>query len=81
MRGGDIVAAVLQAQDVPFVFTLVGGHISPILVGAKAMAITAPFRSAPAVSRHALATGQALATGALANAVSTGWPRRSGRGA
>ncbi len=39
MRGGDIVAAVLQAQDVPFVFTLVGGHISPILVGAKARGI------------------------------------------
>lgn len=39
MRGGDIVAAVLQAQGVPFVFTLVGGHISPILVGAKARGI------------------------------------------
>lgn len=35
MNGGDWVAQVLQAQGVPFVFTLTGGHISPILVAAK----------------------------------------------
>lgn len=35
MNGGDLVAEVLAAQGVPFLFTLVGGHISPILVAAK----------------------------------------------
>ena len=39
MNGGDRVAAVLQAQGVPFLFTLCGGHISPILVGAKHLGI------------------------------------------
>ncbi len=38
-NGGDRVAEVLRAHGVPFVFTLVGGHISPILVGAKARGI------------------------------------------
>ena len=35
MHGGDIVAAVLAAQRTPFLFTLCGGHISPILVASK----------------------------------------------
>ncbi len=35
MHGGDWVAEVLKAQGVEFVFTLSGGHISSILVGAK----------------------------------------------
>uniref|UniRef100_A0A7C1FMU5 Thiamine pyrophosphate-binding protein n=1 Tax=Caldilinea aerophila TaxID=133453 RepID=A0A7C1FMU5_9CHLR len=35
MHGGDRVAEVLKAQGVELLFTLVGGHISPILVGAK----------------------------------------------
>ncbi len=35
MHGGELVADVLQAQGVPFLFTLCGGHISPILVAAK----------------------------------------------
>ena len=35
MNGGDRVAAVLVEQGVRFLFTLCGGHISPILVGAK----------------------------------------------
>ncbi len=35
MNGGDLVAEVLQRQGVRFLFTLCGGHISPILVGAK----------------------------------------------
>jgi thiamine pyrophosphate-dependent acetolactate synthase large subunit-like protein len=39
MNGGDRVAAVLQAQGVRFLFTLCGGHISPILVGAKHLGI------------------------------------------
>jgi len=39
MNGGERVAAVLRAHGVPFVFTLCGGHISPILVAAKARGI------------------------------------------
>ncbi|MBZ0110822.1 MAG: thiamine pyrophosphate-binding protein [Thermoanaerobaculia bacterium] len=35
MNGGDLVAEVLQKQGVRFLFTLCGGHISPILVGCK----------------------------------------------
>ncbi len=35
MHGGELVAEVLHAQGTPFLFTLVGGHISPILVAAK----------------------------------------------
>src|SRR5689334_19950320 len=35
MHGGDLIASVLEAQGVPFLFTLCGGHISPILVGCK----------------------------------------------
>ena len=37
MDGGARVAEVLRAHGVPFLFTLCGGHISPILVGAKAL--------------------------------------------
>ncbi len=35
-HGGDRIAEVLERQGVRFVFTLCGGHISPILVAAKA---------------------------------------------
>src|SRR5512135_3417160 len=35
MRGGDLIAEVLHAQGVPLLFTLCGGHISPILVGCR----------------------------------------------
>ncbi|MDX1630884.1 MAG: thiamine pyrophosphate-binding protein [Thermoanaerobaculia bacterium] len=35
MNGGDLIARVLEAHEVRFLFTLCGGHISPILVGAK----------------------------------------------
>jgi acetolactate synthase-1/2/3 large subunit len=38
-HGGDHVADVLLANGVCFVFTLVGGHISPILIAAKARGI------------------------------------------
>jgi acetolactate synthase-1/2/3 large subunit len=38
-HGGDRVAEVLHAHGVPFVFTLCGGHISPILVAARARGI------------------------------------------
>jgi acetolactate synthase-1/2/3 large subunit len=39
MTGGDIVADVLVRHGVRFLFTLCGGHISPILVSAKARGI------------------------------------------
>jgi acetolactate synthase-1/2/3 large subunit len=39
MNGGDRVAEVLRAHGVSFVFTLCGGHISPILAGAKARGV------------------------------------------
>ncbi|MFX1339837.1 MAG: thiamine pyrophosphate-binding protein, partial [Promethearchaeota archaeon] len=35
MDGGELIAQVLKKQGVRFIFTLSGGHISPILVGAK----------------------------------------------
>jgi acetolactate synthase-1/2/3 large subunit len=35
MNGGERVAGVLASHGVQFLFTLCGGHISPILVGAK----------------------------------------------
>ena len=35
-HGGDRVAEALQAHGVTTIFTLCGGHISPILVAAKA---------------------------------------------
>src|SRR5690606_32290769 len=38
-HGGDRVADVLQAHGVPCVYTLCGGHISPILSAAKARGI------------------------------------------
>ncbi len=38
-HGGDRVAAVLEAHGVPALFTLCGGHISPVLVAAKARGI------------------------------------------
>ena len=38
-HGGDRVATALEAHGVPFVFTLCGGHISPILTASKARGI------------------------------------------
>nr|XP_011438919.2 2-hydroxyacyl-CoA lyase 2 [Crassostrea gigas] len=38
-NGGDIVADVLKAHGVKYVFTLVGGHISPILVACEKLGI------------------------------------------
>ena len=35
MHGGDLIAEVLKMQGVEFLFTLCGGHISPILVSCK----------------------------------------------
>ncbi len=39
MNGGDIIGRVLKAHGVEFLFTLCGGHISPILKGAKDLGI------------------------------------------
>ncbi|MFZ1756502.1 MAG: thiamine pyrophosphate-binding protein, partial [Caldilineaceae bacterium] len=39
MHGGERIADVLKSQGVEFLFTLCGGHISPILVAAKARSI------------------------------------------
>jgi len=38
-HGGELVAKVLQAHKIPFIFTLVGGHISLILVASKKLGI------------------------------------------
>lgn len=38
-HGGEIVAEVLQAHGVKYVFTLCGGHISPILVACEKLGI------------------------------------------
>jgi acetolactate synthase-1/2/3 large subunit len=35
LNGGDLIARFLRAQGAQFLFTLCGGHISPILVGCK----------------------------------------------
>jgi acetolactate synthase-1/2/3 large subunit len=39
MDGGDRIAAVLKEHGVRFLFTLCGGHISPILVGSRRQGI------------------------------------------
>jgi len=70
MTGGDLVADVLVRQGVRFLFTLCGGHISPILVSAKARGIrvvdtrheaTAAF-AADAVARLSGVPGVAAVT-------------------
>lgn len=38
-HGGESVAAVLKAHGVKFLFTLVGGHISPLLVACEKLGI------------------------------------------
>ena len=69
-NGGSIVADILHRHGVRFLFTLCGGHISPILVGAKARGIrvidvrhevTAVF-AADAVSRLTGIPGVAAVT-------------------
>jgi len=35
MNGGNVIAQILREEGVRFIFTLCGGHISPILVGCK----------------------------------------------
>lgn len=69
-HGGELVADVLKAHGVRFVFTLAGGHISPILVAAEKVGIrvvdtrheaTAVF-AADAVSRLSGRIGVAAVT-------------------
>lgn len=38
--GGDLVAQVLKKNEINCIFTLCGGHISPILIGCKSQGIT-----------------------------------------
>jgi acetolactate synthase-1/2/3 large subunit len=68
--GGEQVGEVLRAHQVPFVFTLCGGHISPILVGCRRRGIrvidvrheaTAVF-AADAVARLSGRPGVAVVT-------------------
>ena len=68
--GGSIIADTLQQHDVEFIFTLCGGHISPILVACSEKGIrvvdvrheaTAVF-AADAVSRLSPAIGVAAVT-------------------
>lgn len=70
MNGGELIAEVLKKQGVQFLFTLCGGHISPILVSAKNQGIrvvdvrqepTAVF-AADAVSRLTGVPGVAAVT-------------------
>jgi acetolactate synthase-like protein len=69
-HGGEIVAKVLQAHGVKHIFTLIGGHISPILVASKSLGITVvDFRhevncvfAADAMSRLTGITGVAAVT-------------------
>ena len=70
MHGGDQVAAVLKKQNVRWVFTLCGGHISPVLTGCNKIGIkiidtrhesTAVF-AADAVSRLSGTIGVATVT-------------------
>ncbi|XP_051827974.1 2-hydroxyacyl-CoA lyase 2 [Antechinus flavipes] len=78
-HGGESVAAVLRAHGVRFIFTLVGGHISPLLVAAEKLGIrvvdtrqeaTAVF-AADAVARLSGTVGVAAVTAGpgLTNAV------------
>ena len=39
MNGGEVIARVLQKQGVKFLFTLCGGHISPIFVEAQRLGL------------------------------------------
>lgn len=70
MNGGELAAESLKAHGVKFLFTLIGGHISPIIVAAKKQGIrvidvrhevTAVF-AADAVSRLSGVPGVAAVT-------------------
>lgn len=70
MHGGDLVASVLPRHNVKWIFTLCGGHISPILTACKEIGIqvisvrhevTAVF-AADAISRLSGNIGVAVVT-------------------
>jgi len=70
MNGGDLIGQILKEKGVKYIFTLCGGHIAPILVGAKNQGIkvidvrhepTAVF-AADAVSRLTGIPGVAIVT-------------------
>ena len=70
MHGGDLVASVLHRHNVKWIFTLCGGHISPILTACKEIGIqvisvrhevTAVF-AADAISRLSGRIGVAVVT-------------------
>lgn len=70
MNGGKIIAEVLKKEKIDYLFTLCGGHISPIIVGAKESGIkvidvrheaTAVF-AADAISRFTGIPGIAAVT-------------------
>ena len=78
-HGGDLVASVLRRHNIKWIFTLCGGHISPILTACKKIGIqvigvrheaTAVF-AADAVSRLSGNIGVAVVTAGpgLANAI------------
>lgn len=69
-NGGDLVARVLQKHNVKYIFSLCGGHISPILIGCEKLKIrvidvrheaTAVF-AADAVARLSGVVGVAVVT-------------------
>ena len=70
INGGDVIADVLKKQGVNQVFTLCGGHISPILTGCNKIGIeiidvrdeAAAVFAADAVSRLTGSTGVAIVT-------------------
>ena len=79
MHGGDLVASVLHRHNVKWIFTLCGGHISPILTACKEIGIqvisvrhevTAVF-AADAISRLSGNIGGAVVTAGpgLTNAI------------
>ncbi|MCZ2442826.1 MAG: thiamine pyrophosphate-binding protein [Flavobacteriales bacterium] len=70
MNGGEIISNILQQQGIRFLFTLCGGHVSPIFVSAERLGIrvidtrheaTAVF-AADAVSRLTGVPGVAVVT-------------------
>ena len=81
MNGGERIASVLRSHGVEFLFTLCGGHISPILKGAKDVGIrvidvrheaTAVF-AADAVARLTGIPGVAAVTAYCASDRAASW--------
>ena len=77
-HGGERVAAALAANGVRAIFTLCGGHISPILVAAKALGIAIVDTRDEATAVFA-ADAHARLTGATGVAAVTAGPRSATR--